>query len=205
MNLAKVLVVTILAGSLSIGIALYGERWLDVETSAPGASKAAARGLAGTLPDLRLPDLSGREVSSDSWTGKVVVLNYWATWCPPCLREMPMLVELQRTYDSGELQVIGIAIDQPEQVQRFLAEHEVNYPILLGGTEAIEAAHQLGNRTQGLPFTVIFDSLGRRVFSQTGEISAATLRAELLPLLPALQEQPAPSAATWPDTPRQTS
>jgi thiol-disulfide isomerase/thioredoxin len=202
MNPAKVLVVTILAGSLSIGIALYGERWLDVQTPSSGVGKAAARGLAGTLPELRLPDLSGREVSPDSWAGKVVVLNYWATWCPPCLREMPMLVELQRTYDDGELQVVGIAIDQPEQVQRFLDEHEINYPILLGGTEAIEAAQKLGNRTQGLPFTVIFDALGRRVFSQTGEISAATLREELLPLLPPPQDQ-TPSTGTATDTSRQ--
>jgi thiol-disulfide isomerase/thioredoxin len=189
-NPAKVLLVTILAGSLSIGIALFGQRWLDIQTPPPGAGKAAARGLAGTLPDLRLPDLDGREVASNSWAGKVVVLNYWATWCPPCLREMPMLVELQRTYDNGELQVVGIAIDQAEPVSRFVAERDINYPILLGGSEAIETAVKLGNRTQGLPFTVIFDALGRRVYSHTGEITAPILREELLPLLPEPKQAP---------------
>lgn len=194
MSTAKVLVVSILAGTLSIGVALVGQRWLDVQTPPPGSHQAAARGLEGRLPDLRLPDLSGREVRSSGWADRVVVLNYWATWCPPCLREMPMLVELQRAY-ADEVQVVGVAIDQPDQVRRFVAEHEINYPILLGDTEAIEVARNLGNRTQGLPFTVIFDALGRLVYSHTGEISAAELREELLPLLPAPNVEPPAAAA----------
>lgn len=181
MNPAKVLVVTILAGTLSIGIALFGERWIAGDES--GAEIARAGERIRSLPDIRLPDPSGREIASNSWAGKVVVVNFWATWCPPCLREMPMLVRLQDTFDTGRLQVVGIAIDSPEAVRRFLAERDINYQILLGDARAVALSQRLGNRTSGLPFTVVFDHMGRRVFSRTGEITADDLKASVLPLV----------------------
>jgi thiol-disulfide isomerase/thioredoxin len=182
LNPAKVLLVTLLAGSLSIGIALYGERWLAERGDRPGP----ARGQHVTsLPDLRLPDLDGHAVASNSWAGKVVLLNYWATWCTPCLREMPMLAQLQRRFGDGELQVVGIAIDAPDMVRRFVDDNGVDYQILLGDTESIELSKRLGNRTSGLPFTVVFDAFGRRVFSQAGELSADQIRTHILPLLEA--------------------
>jgi thiol-disulfide isomerase/thioredoxin len=181
-NPAKVLVVSLLAGTLSIGIALYGERWL-AERDHASLSSEPHHGRVESLPDLRLPDTDGREVRSNGWAGKVVVINFWATWCPPCLREMPMLSELQRGFDEGRLQVVGIAIDDPDMVQRFLDEHSVSYPILLGDADTVALSKRLGNRTSGLPFTVVFDPIGRRVYSHTGEITAAEIRAEVLPLL----------------------
>lgn len=181
MNPAKVLVVTVLAGTLSIGAALFGERWFAQQDIDLGGRVDDGR--IATLPDLRLPDLSGQEVASNAWGGKVVVLNFWATWCPPCLREMPMLDELQRGVDAGELQVVGIAIDAREAVQRFLTENQVGYQILLGNADTVGLSRRLGNRTGGLPFTVVFDPLGRRVFSHTGEITADMVRARILPLL----------------------
>jgi thiol-disulfide isomerase/thioredoxin len=181
-NPAKVLVVTVLAGSLSIGLALFGERWLSPPDAASGGPRHSPGTLA-SLPDIRLRDLAGREVASNAWAGKVVIINYWATWCPPCLREMPMLARLQEGVDKGQLQVIGIAIDEPSAVRRFIEENAVGYPILLGGADAIELSRQLGNRTGGLPFTVVFDSSGRRVFSQTGELTAERIRQAILPLV----------------------
>jgi thiol-disulfide isomerase/thioredoxin len=182
MNPAKVLLVTILAGTLSIGIALFGERWLAEHDL--GANIASHRGDSiDSLPDIRLPDTDGREVASVSWAGKVVVLNYWATWCPPCLREMPMLMQLQDAVDTGRLQVVGIAIDDGDSVRQFLQERSVNYQILLGNADSVALSKRLGNRTSGLPFTVVFDRVGRRIFSQTGEISAAQIRDRVMPLL----------------------
>jgi thiol-disulfide isomerase/thioredoxin len=180
-NPAKVLVVTVLAGTLSIGAALFGERWLAQQDLDLVTGRDDDR--IATLPDLRLPDLSGQQMASNAWAGKVVVLNFWATWCPPCLREMPMLDELQRGVGPGQLQVVGIAIDSPEAVQRFLSENQVSYPILLGDADTVGLSRRLGNRTGGLPFTVVFDPLGRHVFSHTGEISADVVRARVLPLL----------------------
>jgi len=163
-NPAKVLVVTVLAGALSIGAALFGERWFEEQDIDFG----------GRADDGRI---------ANAWAGKVVVLNFWATWCPPCLREMPMLDELQRGVDPGKLQVVGIAIDAPDAVRRFLDENRVDYAVLLGDIEAVELSRRLGNRTGGLPFTVVFDALGRRVYSHTGELDGATVRAHIVPLL----------------------
>jgi thiol-disulfide isomerase/thioredoxin len=183
-NAAKVLAVTVLAGSVSIGLALFGERWLDPGEHAPERrTLGTPSGIVDTLPDLRLPTLDGREVSSNSWAGKVVVLNFWATWCPPCLREMPLLEQWQQTYGNQGLQVVGIAIDRSEAVSAFLDQQPVTYPILLGELETVALSMGLGNRTGGLPFTVVFSPGGRRVFAQTGELDNAILEAEVRPLL----------------------
>jgi thiol-disulfide isomerase/thioredoxin len=184
MSAAKVLAVTVLAGSVSIGLALFGERWLNTgDDDAPQLRRSAQSEIAKTLPDLRLADLSGREVSSSSWAGKLVVLNFWATWCPPCLREMPLLDEWQQRYGNNGLQIVGIAIDSPEAVDRFLEDNPVSYPILLGSVDTVELAKTLGNRTGGLPFTVLFNRLGHRVKSLNGELDETFLVSEVRPLV----------------------
>jgi thiol-disulfide isomerase/thioredoxin len=186
-SVGKVLWVTLLAGSVSIGLALFGERWLqdDQRAQAPRPLLSSPEAIADTLPDLRLPDLEGREISGSSWAGKVLVLNFWATWCPPCLREMPLLDAWQQRYGSRGLQIVGIAIDRPDDVARFLAENAVSYPILIGNIDTVGLSKRLGNRTGALPFTVVFDPVGRRVFSHTGELSRALLEAEITPQLAA--------------------
>jgi thiol-disulfide isomerase/thioredoxin len=185
MTTGKVILITVLAGTISIGFALFGKQWLEggksLDFQLPSLGQSGKDRL-DSLPDFRLPDLDGRETSSNDWAGKVLVLNYWATWCPPCLREMPVLAAAQKQHP--EVQVVGIAIDAKDDVAAFLAEHQVEYPILIGDTEAIEMSRRLGNRLQGLPFTVIFDPLGKRVHAQIGEVTQASLEKQLLPLLP---------------------
>lgn len=184
MNVAKVLAATLLAGSVSIGLALFGERWLDVgDSDVELLRRNTQNGVLESLPDLRLTTLDGRELTSNTWAGKVLVLNYWATWCPPCLREMPLLDEWQRAYGNQGLQVVGIAIDRAEQVAGYLEDHAVSYPILIGTEDSIDLARKLGNRTGGLPFTVGFDPLGRRIFSHTGEVDADLLETQVRPRL----------------------
>ncbi len=184
MTTGKVILGTVLAGTISIGVALFGDRWLDGdETVSIPLSIKGDRNIdyLDQLPAFELPDLSGRNIDSRTWAGKVLVLNFWATWCPPCLREIPLLVAARERH--RQLQVVGIAIDSKEDVLRYLAEHPVNYPILLGETEAIEMSLRLGNRMQGLPFTVIFDHRGKRIHSQVGEITRISLSEQLKPLL----------------------
>jgi peroxiredoxin len=95
---------------------------------------------------------------------------------------MPLFMETQTA--NPHLQVVGIAIDSKDSVKDFLAKHPVNYPILLGDTQAIDLSRRLGNRLQGLPFTVIFDNRGKRTYSQIGEVTRTTLDKQVTPLLP---------------------
>jgi thiol-disulfide isomerase/thioredoxin len=178
MSALRVGLVILLAGGISIGIAIVGQRWIEAPKLEEGLSTRHAAPLQ-TLPELGLPDLAGREVNSADWAGKVVVINYWASWCPPCVREIPLFIQTQEALGDAGVQVVGIAVDRIEDVEKFVADYPVNYPILIANPEAVALSKRLGNRVEGLPFTVIFDRRGRRVFSRTGEVTAAELQAEL--------------------------
>jgi thiol-disulfide isomerase/thioredoxin len=187
MTTGKIVVATVLAGTISIGAAIFGQQWLGEEPSFklpfPLAEDSSTERL-DKLPDFHLPDISGQKIASSSWAGKVLVLNFWATWCPPCLRELTLFDKLQQASPAGSLQIVGIAIDSKEEVERFLADSPVSFPILLGNTDTVEMSRRLGNRLQGLPYTLIFDRRGKRVFGQIGELTHASLSEQLKPLLP---------------------
>lgn len=131
------------------------------EATGAGAQAAMEAQVLGVRrPEFTLPDLDGRQRSITEWDGKVVALNFWATWCPPCLKEVPEFVSLQEKYRAQGLQFIGIALQKPEEVREFVAEHEVNYPILAGELEVIKLAEAYGNNIGALPYTVIIDRNG---------------------------------------------
>lgn len=182
MNPFKVVLVTVLAGGISIGAAILGERWLAGD-SALGSKPREPGSQLATLPAFSLRDLNGREIASNTWFGQILVINYWASWCPPCVREMPMLIRAQEALGPKGVQFIGIAVDRAEDARTFVTQYPVNYPVLVGSPDAVELSRRLGNRLQGLPFTVIFDRNGRRVFSRTGELSTEELMAQLDGLL----------------------
>ncbi len=175
---AKVILVTVLAGGISIGTAILGQQWLG---KIPRGGASEERGVAelNQLPDFRLPDVGGNEVSSSAWAGKVLVVNYWASWCPQCVREMPLFIRAQEALRDNGVQFVGIALDQVKDVERFLVDHPVNYPVLIGNSESVAMSKRLGNRIEGLPFTVIFDRDGRRVFSHIGEVTRDVLKTQL--------------------------
>lgn len=138
---------------------------------------------AVTLPAFRYSDLAGQPRSSDEWRGKVIVVNFWATWCPPCRAETPAFVELQAKFGQQNVQFVGIAIDDREQVEAFADEFGVNYPLLLGDLDAVEISKQLGNRLGGLPFTVVVDRRGYVRHRQSGEMEKDRLDRILQTLL----------------------
>ncbi|RZS38507.1 peroxiredoxin [Limnobacter thiooxidans] len=107
--------------------------------------------------------------------GKVVVLNFWATWCPPCVEEMPELDELYPELQARNVELIGIAIDSPSNVQQFLQKTPVNYPIVLAGMTGTELGKALGNKQGGLPFTVILDENGNELLTEAGRIQMSTI------------------------------
>lgn len=130
-----------------------------------------------------LPDLQGKNQSVSQWKGKVLVVNFWATWCEPCRREMPEFIELQDKLRDQGLLFIGIALDQKSKVQQYSKEIDVNYPVLLGGIKAMELAEAAGNRYAVLPFTVIFNRNGEIVSTHVGRIARNKLEPILKPLL----------------------
>ena len=139
---------------------------------------------ASTLLALSLPDAEGREYALSQWQGKVLVVNFWATWCDPCREEMPEFVRAQSEWGERGLQFVGIAVDQPENVLQFQhSPSALNYPALIGGYGAIELSKTLGNRLAALPFTIVIDRQGSVAHTQLGPLKPQQLRAILTKLL----------------------
>jgi thiol-disulfide isomerase/thioredoxin len=166
------------AGAIALAIGLYFGGGI------PEWGSADVRGKdAGALFGVALPDAAGSEQPLAQWKGKVVVVNFWATWCVPCREEMPEFVKAQAELGGRGLQFVGIAIDEPAKVQAFATELGLNYPALIGGYGAIELSKTLGNRLGALPFTVVIDRNGRYVHTQLGPLKEARLRAIIDQLL----------------------
>jgi thiol-disulfide isomerase/thioredoxin len=142
----------------------------ETETS---AAEVPAPTMAATLPEFSLGNLTGEPQSIRSWPGKPLLINFWATWCGPCLREIPMLKELQT--GRPDFQVVGIAIDKREAVVEFAAKMDFNYAILIGQSEAWEAAAALGVNIYALPFTVFAAADGTLLGVHIGELHAEHL------------------------------
>jgi len=130
-----------------------------------------------------IPDLQGRSRSLGEWRGKVLVVNFWATWCPPCLKEIPEFVRMQDKLGPRGLQFVGIAADQPGKVREFAAKYGMNYPVLLADMNIIEIARRAGNRAGGLPFTVILNRRGEWGSSESGALDEQKLGFLVEPLL----------------------
>jgi len=136
-----------------------------------------------TLPAFTLPDLEGKPRQQDEWQDRVLVVNFWATWCPPCIEEMPRFIELQQQLGSKGVTVVAIAIDDPAEVLDFADVYEINFPILIGDVKGIELSERMGNRFSSLPFTAIYDRKGNSQFAQAGEVSMDQLEKAVSPLL----------------------
>ena len=132
---------------------------------------------------VRVADVKGGTQNLEQWRGQVLVVNYWATWCAPCREEIPGFVRLQERYGSRGLQLVGIAIDQPDKVAEFASEFRINYPLLLGGLETIELLRQVGNRAGVLPYTLVIDRKGNLVSREPGGLKEARLEGIIRPLL----------------------
>jgi thiol-disulfide isomerase/thioredoxin len=172
-----VLLTAALSAAAVLGYVAYrassptGEPAVVNEAPAAGAPALAV----ATLPDFSLGNLAGERQSIQSWPGKPLLINFWATWCGPCLREIPMLKELQTA--RPDLQVIGIAIDKRDLVVEFAENTQFNYPILIGQNEAWAAAASLGVNIYALPFTIFTAADGSILGVHTGELHAEHLEA----------------------------
>ncbi len=166
------------------GFSIYQATHLPPSGAPATGVFTAPKVLVGTQrPEFSLPNLQGELTSIRRWDGKVVLLNFWATWCPPCRKEMPGFVELQKRYDERGFQAVGIAVDRPEAVTRFTKELDAEYPQLIAREAAREVAGLYGNHVGALPYSVLFDRKGTIQFIKAGELSKQALETKLLELL----------------------
>jgi thiol-disulfide isomerase/thioredoxin len=152
---------------LALAGGYFAQLWLATGTPQqdPGAVLLATR----------LNDPAGVPQPMAQWQGKVLVVNFWATWCPPCLKEIPEFVRMQQRYGAKGVQFVGIAIDSTSQVTGFMARHGMNYPVLMAEREGLDLARAAGNRLGGLPFTVVIDRQGKAAHVELGVLDEKSL------------------------------
>ena len=132
-----------------------------------GRSSPAATARA----DLAFNDLDGRPHPLSEWRGKLLLLNFWATWCTPCLKEIPLLVETQRQHGTRGLQIVGVAMDEVAPVKAFAQRLGMNYPIMVGEAEIAAAMDELGDPLGAFPFSVLIAPDGRILDRRSGDLS----------------------------------
>lgn len=168
----------VLIGAFAVG-ALVAVLWRsgDQNTAAPDVAPAAPSATAPSairsLPDISLQNRDGQPQSIRSWPGKSLIVNFWATWCAPCRKEIPLLMEIGREEAAAGFQVVGIAIDFRDDVLKYADEVKIDYPLLIGEQDGLAAADAFGVPSAGLPFTVFTDNQGRIVTTFMGELTRA--------------------------------
>jgi len=129
-------------------------------SNSPVQAAKAKDVLGQKLPTFTLPDLNEKIQTPDNWKGKILVINFWATWCTPCLKEIPMFNRVQKEYAPDGIQFIGIAIDNKASIEKFIQKTPINYPVLYGVKTATKLVQEYGNEAGVLPFTVFIDAKG---------------------------------------------
>ena len=148
-----------------------GEQPLDLVATGQTVLAAKFMGIDDTLQPF------------EQWRGKVLVVNFWATWCAPCREEIPGFIRSQERYRVNGVQFVGVAIDQKERVAPYARDIGINYPVLVGGLETMEFTRQLGNRRSVLPFTLVLDRAGKVITTEVGILRPDKLEKLLQPLL----------------------
>lgn len=144
---------------------------------------SAETAISSVRPLFKLKDLEDKVRDIKEWDGQVLMINFWATWCPPCRREMPAFIELQEKYQDKGFTIIGIALDEKQAVIDFTDPIGMNYPILLAEQEGIVLAKAYGNNLGVLPFTVIVDRKGNIIHRHRAELTFEQVEGMIKPLL----------------------
>jgi len=156
----------LVAAAAGIGLGLWRARPQDAADAPAGPVD---------LWSLTFRDVDGNAVPMAALRGRPLLLNFWATWCGPCIVEMPLLDRFAREHTPANWHVLALAIDQPDPVRRFIAERTLRLPIALPGSIGLDLSRQLGNRNGGLPFTAIFDATGKQAGRHLGAVDTSLL------------------------------
>lgn len=181
---AAPLVLATVVGALLLAVAI-ASFWVThgLAGSAPGSGESA-RGAPSTSPwSITLPDTLGAHQALQQWQGKVLVLNFWATWCPPCREEMPGFSRVQTKFGPRGVQVVGLSIDTLNNVLQFQNDAPVSYPLLIGTMDLLDRSAAWGNSAQAMPFTAFFGRDGQLASVHLGQMSEQALEDQLQALL----------------------
>ena len=154
------------------------ERWLR-PTQPPPAATALSTAPVLTLPEFSLKNREGQLQSIHSWQGKALLINFWATWCAPCRREIPMLVSMQDKHAIDGLQVVGIAVDFRDDVLKYADAMKITYPLLIGEQDGLAAVDAFGIQSVGFPYSVFVDARNNIVSTYIGELQTHQVEAAL--------------------------
>ncbi|MCS6944524.1 MAG: TlpA disulfide reductase family protein [Sutterellaceae bacterium] len=157
--------IAVLAAGAGAGLALWRLQ-----------SEAAASQASATLFGLTLPDADGRPQTLAQWRGRPLVINFWATWCAPCVEEMPDLQRVRDEYHARGVEIIGLGIDTAYRIRAFRDDLGLTLPLLVAGAQGSELARALGNSAGALPYTVLIAADGRVVQRRLGRIKPEELR-----------------------------
>lgn len=141
------------------------------QVAAPVAESApASRPPVLTLPEFSLKNRAGELQSIHAWPGKSLIVNFWATWCAPCRREIPLLMELQQQHAADGVQLVGIAVDFRDDVLKYADTMKIDYPLLIGEQDGLNAVDAFGIEAVGFPYTVFTDAQGNIITTYIGEL-----------------------------------
>lgn len=156
------------AGLAGAGAAWWKFRPHDV----PGIPPEVA---AASFWNLTLDTPEGKPLAMSSFRGKLVLVNFWATWCPPCVEELPLLDFFYQENKDKNIQVVGLAVDQPSAVRTWLVARPLNFPVVMAGLGGTDLSKSLGNQAGGLPFTVLFGASGQVLQRKIGKVTPEDL------------------------------
>jgi thiol-disulfide isomerase/thioredoxin len=181
-NRSNLLIVGVAILGAVLGL-LVGTRYNQPREITPPAGVSVLK-IGDQRADLHLPDADGKPRHLGEWDGKLVLLNFWATWCGPCREEMPLLDRTEQRLTGDGFAVVGVAIDDADAVQDFLKEHPVRYPILIGGDEEANPSLVFGDIRSVLPYSVLIGPDGTILAQREGSFTATSLTDWLKPHLP---------------------
>mgnify|MGYP001544650046 FL=1 len=161
-------------GTLAVAAGIGAALWRD---RSAGTEPVAAAPLAMPIWSMRFVRPGGGELAFADLRGKPLLLNFWATWCPPCVIEMPLLARFHAQHRAAGWQVVGLAVDQAVPVQAFMRQRAIDFPVALAGAEGLDLSRALGNSAGGLPFSVCFAADGTARNRKLGALDGATLAA----------------------------